>query len=593
MREWNKPASTFFLGFGLWVVCLFVYLSKIPINYTYDGMVFAARVEKDHIRLWDLFHPHHILYTFLGRMVFFWGKAHGATWDGLVTLQFLDIVTGLFGVVIAFHLLVRETDNRPIAVLTAFGLAFSYSYWYFSTSPGVRIFASVTPLFAWYVLTYLKDHRPWFGLAVGSAHALAVLGHQTNLYLGPAFLAGIWCVRNKNFSERFKASLYYLFALGFWVLAVYGFVGRFACNRTTYDKWIAWILAYSHIPGWPRGNFGPSGFAMAKFGTLKAFLESANPSQTIAVSLTFDVTQTLLQYGLIALLAFLIMRLDLFWKYHRQALCFSVLWLLPFVPFFIWWDPDNIEFWVTTTPPCWILMGTVVAELSNRWENPVLSIANRGMIFALWGGLMGLLFLYNFSGLLFPHPVSSEHDRRPMMSALDWKVHVDDLLILDGINTLPFYLDRFQKREYLGLYPFFRRYQISALREKESKLKRRKSAIFIEASPTPTPDPWKDLADRFEDKWKHHRKVWVMTEAADENDAWRKKLEKMLNFPEGRMSDFFRQYGQEPVTYRGKVYFCQLLEPTPTVAPVVEVTPTPVSVEKKNSKNKPKRAKHS
>ncbi len=74
MREWSKPASTLFLGSSLRVLCLFVYLSKIPLNYTYDGMVFASRVENDHVRLWDLFHPHHLLYTFLGRMVFRLGK---------------------------------------------------------------------------------------------------------------------------------------------------------------------------------------------------------------------------------------------------------------------------------------------------------------------------------------------------------------------------------------------------------------------------------------------------------------------------------------------------------------------------------------
>ncbi len=86
--------------------------------------------------------------------------------------------------------------------------------------------------------------------------------------------------------ERFKTSLYYLFALGFWVLTVYGFVGRFACDRTTYAKWISWILAYSHIPGWPRGNFGPSGFAMAKFGTLKAFLGNTYSFETFPISFT-------------------------------------------------------------------------------------------------------------------------------------------------------------------------------------------------------------------------------------------------------------------------------------------------------------------
>ncbi len=54
-----------------------------------------------------------------------------------------------------------------------------------------------------------------------------------------------------------------------------------------------------------------------------------------------------------------------------------------------------------------------------------------------------------------------------------------------------------------------------------------------------------------------------MVETEDENDVWREKLETMLKLPKGRMSDFFHQYGMEPVTYRGKVYFCQLVGTNP------------------------------
>ncbi len=95
------------------------------------------------------FHPHHLIYTFLGRLIFLWGKSNGATWDGLVTLQFFDIMTGTLGILIAFHLIVRETNDRLIALLSAAGLSLTYSYWYFSTSPGVRIFATVTPPLYW------------------------------------------------------------------------------------------------------------------------------------------------------------------------------------------------------------------------------------------------------------------------------------------------------------------------------------------------------------------------------------------------------------------------------------------------------------
>src|SRR6185295_2259075 len=104
MREWSKPASTLLFGLGLLILCFCVYLSNLPVNYTYDGMVFASRVENPHVRPWDLFHPHHLLYTFLGHLLFLWGKENGALWDGLVALQFFDVMTGVVGIFLAFHL---------------------------------------------------------------------------------------------------------------------------------------------------------------------------------------------------------------------------------------------------------------------------------------------------------------------------------------------------------------------------------------------------------------------------------------------------------------------------------------------------------
>lgn len=227
MREWSKPFSTLLIGFSVWLFCVFIYLSHLPINYTYDGMVFASRIEQGNTPIWDMFHPHHLIYILLGRLFFLWGKAHGADWDGLVALQFFDLITGSLGVLIAYHLLIRETNDRIIAALSALGLAFTFSYWYFSTSPGVRIFATVTPLFAWYLLTYLKTSRPAFGLWLGLAHALAVLGHQTNLLLMPAFVGAIWLLNKKTLWEKIKTTFYYLAVLTLGVLGVYGFVGRF------------------------------------------------------------------------------------------------------------------------------------------------------------------------------------------------------------------------------------------------------------------------------------------------------------------------------------------------------------------------------
>jgi len=533
------------LGFGLWTICFFVYLSHIPVSYTYDGMIFSARIENLATPLYDLFHPHHLIYTILGRSIFLLGKSHGADWDGLVCLQFFDIITGSLGVLIAFHLLVRETNDRLVSFLTAMGLSFTFSYWYFSTSPGVRILATVSPLMAWYVLTFLKKARPIWAVVLGLAHTFAVLGHQTNLLLIPAFLLGLWCLHERTVWDRVKMSLYYLMILVAGVLSAYGFVGRFVYYKKTYEAWLWWVFAYFHVPAW-GGYEASAGFQQGKFAMLQAFLVKSRPGN-VAPPFTSETAQTLFLYVVLALLVFLLFRFGHHFKENRQVVWVSLLWISAFVPFFVWWEPWNIEFWVSSTAPCWILMGVVVSDLSRQWRNPVLHFANRSLVLLIWTGIIALLFFYNFQDP--GQKKKPTQGPKPILEAIDWKVNPDDLLILTGINTIPLYIDRYQKRRYLSLRSFFKKYEPKAGAEGPSTVPETKKTHA---------DPWKDLMGVLDQTWKHHRKVWVMVEVVDENDPWYGKFERFMRLPMGQLSAFFHQYDLAPVSYNGNVYYYEL-----------------------------------
>jgi len=106
--------------------------------------------------------------------------------------------------------------------------------------------------------------------------------------------------------------------------------------------------------------------------------------------------------------------------------------------------------------------------------------------------------------------------------------------------------------------------------------------------PLPIFDPWKDLSKIFQTVWRHHRKVWVLNEAVDENDKWREKLEKMMKLQDGQLTTFFRQYELTPVEYRGKKYFFEIVKPVPSPTPELEsklnLTPlSPKALKKKDN----------
>ena len=580
MHQWSKAALTLLLGLGLWLFCFYLYMSHLPFNYTFDGLAFASQVEKNNEPLWVFFHPHHLIYTFLGKLVFLWGRAHGATWDGLVALQFFDILTGTLGVVIFFHLLVRETDDRWVSFLAAAGMAFSHSYWYFSTIPGVRIFATATPLFAWYVLTYQKKKPPLFGWAVGFAHALAVLGHQTNLLLVPAFLGGIMLLREKPFWEKIRASFYYLTGLTLSVSASYAIIGRYIYQRKTFHDWLWWVFSYFHAPQKWGGHFKPSGFERGGSAMGRAFLPDVSSSKTIGESLTYGAADTLFHYAVLFLLAFLFLRFKHHWDNHRQVLWISILWILAFVPFFVWWEPWNIEFWVSSTVPCWILLGLSASDLTQRWKNPVLHFANRGAAIGFGASLIALLFFYNLQGSV-AKTVVNHYDFKDLLNAVDWKVRSDDLLVIDGINNVHYYFDRFQKRGYLSLYTHLKKY------DGRGKMKTaKKPEPEPDSAQHDQPDPWTDLTDSFQKIWKHHRKVWVLTEAVDNFDGGRRLLEEAMALPDGQVRAYFSQFELQPVSYHGKIYFYEVVQPPPST-PLPAATATPESNPKKK-KGKPR-----
>jgi hypothetical protein len=521
-----------------------------------------------------LCHPHHLIYTFLAKLFYLWGKDNGATWDGLAALQFFDILTGTLGVLIAFHLLVRETDNRLIAVLAAGGIAFSHSYWYFSTIPGVRIFATVTPLFAWYVLTYQKNKPAAFGWVVGLAHVLAVLGHQTNLLLVPAFLGGILLLKEKTLWYRLKACFYYLTALTIGVLFTYGFIGRYIYYRTNLHDWLWWVFSYFHAAQKWGGYLKPSGFERGQSAMVLAFLSNIPHLKTMGdESMTYGAAETIFQYSILVLLAVLLLRIKYYWDNHRQALWISILWIAAFVPFFVWWEPWNIEFWVSSTIPCWVMMGLVVSDLSNHWKNPVLHFANLGIVAAVWTALMTLLYLYNIEGGE-AKTVANHYDFKGLLGALEWKVGENDLLVIDGINNVHYYIDRFEKRGYLSLYNYLRQYKNLEKPEIVKKTKGKRN------HPAPKPhDVWTDLSDTFQETWKHHHKVYVLTEAVNEIDGGRQLLEETMHLPQGRVREFFKQYQLKPVSYQGQVYYYEVVRP-PDPDPVETTAPDDATEQK-------------
>ncbi len=535
LRHWTKAAATLGLGLGLVALFFYSYSARLVFNYTLDGLAYASHVEKTNPMPWVYFHPHHLLYGLLGRIFYLGGQELGALWDGLVALQFFGIVTGALGGFILFHILVRETGNRVVAFCAGVGLASSHSYWYFSIIPGVRIWAMVTPLLAWYALTFLKRRPPAFGLLAGLVFAWAILGHQTNVLLVPAMLGGIFMLRDRSLRDRLKTAAYYLFAATTATLAIYLLVGSFAYHTDDFKSWIAWVTEYMHAKQKWGGYLKASGIQRGGSAMVQAFLPTAESGNMLAGQLSIGAARTLLVWGLYVLLGSLLLNIKRIWVQNRQALWVALAWLLAFVPFFVWWEPWNIEFWVTSTVPCWVLLGLAADKLEWRWKNPVLRFSQATLMRAAFASLVLIFYLYNLDGGK-NRPPTRRYEFKTLLSALDFNMKPDDLLLISGINNVHYYIDRFGARRYISLTRFLRR----ALRSGGAV------AAFAK------------LDEAVQAEWAAGHQVFVLTEAIDNFADARAQTEGMLGLARGSLSEYFKKYKRRKVSYMGRAYFYEL-----------------------------------
>jgi hypothetical protein len=221
--------------------------------------------------------------------------------------------------------------------------------------------------------------------------------------------------------------------------------------------------------------------------------------------------------------------------------------LIAFVPFFLWWEPWNIEFWVSSTIPFWVLLGLLLGQsarldaVSGLWADAALAGARRWLLLMLAFGSVALLGFYNYQGKIQKSPETFAH--KTLLAALKAKVRVDDLVVVSGANTVPMYLDRYQKRKYLNLLQFFRKSRKEGL----------KKGMAWDAAEV--------LDAQFHLVWKHHRKVFVLRELYETQSQWVPQVESINHLPDGFLRDLWARYPTRSVSYQGNDYFVELGQP--------------------------------
>ncbi|MCX7790762.1 MAG: DUF2723 domain-containing protein [Chloroflexaceae bacterium] len=399
-----------------------LYLLTLTGVHTFDALSYILDVDRKPWR--ELFHPHHLAYGPLGAGIRLAASSLG--WEGSAErlLQAANALAGGLGAGLFAALLARLTGRWQAAALGALLLGASYAYWYYAVEVEVYTIAALFLIAAlWLMLELARRPAPLLALGLGAIQGLAVLFHQTNVLLSlPALVALGMGLRAAPATDARPqtgpALLAYAAPLALLVGGAYLWVGLGVSGFRSWEALFRWAAGYTTTGYW-GGAVDGARLALLGRGLARTI---AHPGGALI--------------GL-ALLATLLLNARRLARAPRGALAISLTWLAVYGAFFIWWEPENIEFWIASLPPFYLLV--VLAAFLPVSDQPLPRF---------WPALLlacGLALL-PLNGIAIARRGDATRDlQRVTAAALAARSAPGDLLIVpDGVLELylPFYVER-------------------------------------------------------------------------------------------------------------------------------------------------------
>jgi hypothetical protein len=571
----NMAVLMLTLGLGL------LYLSTRSVNHEYDSLDYALRIERGR-PFYELFHPHHLAHGYLCYLAFLAAKSLGYLGRAMELGQGFSAGLGALGIALFFWAMHKTTRHWGIALLASLGLAFTFGWWHASSILAVRVLNAVS-LVAVFACVPFALKGSYKGLAcLGLVHGFSILCHQTNVLLVPAILLVLWAEMKPGDCVRPWRPWLQFLSYGAGVAGIsggaYAFVGYFIWVKKTLPSFSNWVFAYMGVEHWNRPLAEP--VKQVLFGWSNSFIGSIQPGPLV-FGLAFDDVRTLLLlfagalvfwllawgwvqaqgsmrgWGLFAVLVLGLAMLQMsqawsaligslvlvsmsYWglkQYqHKEAsgsnraetwpLLFSGAWLAAYVPFFIWWEPWNSEYWLAVLPAVFIVLGhagaRIIECLSPIWLWPLRWAVLGTCFFAV-----GAMAMANYQGKV---AFDAQRPNNRYYRFLDETQNMrdEDVLVLLGDNAIPLYLQHYQPlRRQISVY--------------ESMKTREESAELA----------LDDLERKIQSELKRHR-VYLAKELVDGRPEDHLFLETRFGLEPGMVRRWPSQLDLRPVFIQGK-----------------------------------------
>jgi hypothetical protein len=422
----------------VFVAMLALYLATLTGVHTFDALSYILDVQRKPWR--ELFHPHHLAYGPVGWAVYHAARALGYNGTAHLPLQLLNALAGALGVALFFALLRYLLRRTDLALACAALLGCSYAFWYYAVEVEVYTLAALFLIACLaQIARLLQQPTPRGWALLGALQGGAVLFHQTNVLLcAPVLVAALVATRRQGVGFSVRATwrlirqvlmpygLTLALIVGLPYLAVAALSGL-----TSWGSLRGWLLSYAET-GWWGGPLTSSKWADLGTGLRETLAERGG---------------ALLGLWLVGLACICLARWMLM---HRAAhtaqrapsltsalALVAAIWLVVYGAFFLWWEPDNIEFWIASLPPALLLFGLALRVGERGWRQR----------WGTWTALAVALTLGVVNGEAIAARGDLQRDlQRQIVDRLVAASGPDDVLLVpDGLQELylPYYAGRF------------------------------------------------------------------------------------------------------------------------------------------------------
>ncbi|MCU1324722.1 MAG: hypothetical protein JWN34_92 [Bryobacterales bacterium] len=218
---------------------LVVYACFPTRNHYWDGIGFALNIEGigqngygivknagDFAGIKDIyFNPNHLLFNLSGYLLYTPLKALFPTIRALDVLRSVSMVLSAATASLLFLALYRWSRDRALSFWLTLLMAFSATWWKFSTDADAYVPATFLLMLGAFLLT--DPHRRPAGWILGLIHALSMLWHQIALFFLPAVVVALWlhpAIRARGDKARVQSVAAYLLTAGLAVAGAYAWV---------------------------------------------------------------------------------------------------------------------------------------------------------------------------------------------------------------------------------------------------------------------------------------------------------------------------------------------------------------------------------